>query len=393
MNEGHALLARIHNLERDLDRAFKPFGGKEELRAQFDRYFSGQRIALARLKQELKESPPKPTVEAWGEFKKINDGCGKLFAECLSYLAGVEVRRAGLDDGVGMLADAFLDDLSARTGISWGGVSLLGSETSYNRIVEIVRLRFPEFSVWSLPAAAHEFGHMVARKLKAATVLRDDILTTPFQDFAEEAGGGLEVSFLHELFADVFATYATGPAFLCRSVLLSFDPRRAYQHGKDHPMAAMRVELMRRTLEWMAEGWLGTAVSRVTEIDTAWTRALESAGVPSSLAERLDDTEMETLEAWWRGIVGLLEANLPQSARYRGWLAAQRLWQALEDTDRSGGLFGEIDDPPADVTQADVLNAAWLFRLNYPFAHNVRLPELERTARGWCNVCMKRANK
>ena len=397
MSDSHALLSRIEALERDLSRAWEAFDTpkidvdlRNRVKAQFATFFNSKIHDLARLRERLDNGSKDPVDKPWDAFRRIAAECDALFAECLAFLAGVQIRSAGIDDGVGMLADAFLDDLSTRTGIGWQRVTVLGEETLFSRVVDIVRLRFPEFSVWGLPAAAHEFGHVVARKIKAATILEDNLDSKPFQDIVDAAGGGQVENYLQELFADAFATYATGPAFLCRSVILRFDPSVAYSHGTTHPMSAMRVYVMRRTLERMSDEPIASFDGVLRRIDQLWQESLTSVGQPLALVERVDPFRLEALEQWFKDFFELLETSLPPSARLATWLQAERLWGDVERATKERDLFERISAPHDDDGLPDVLNAAWLYRIHHPHGEGARLAELERAAKGWCEAIVRR---
>jgi hypothetical protein len=394
MRRGDAVLAdagslrsRIDALERDVVRARKAFQSpmiadplRERVRARFDVLLDKQSLALATLRRSLDESVGEPGSGAWHALRKIRLDCDRLFSECLGFLAGVLVRSAEVDEGTCAVADALLNKLQERTGIGWSRVTILGDETLFDRVAGIIRLRFPEFSVWGLPASTHEFGHVVARELRTASVLEDDIATRPIQDIVDAEGGGSIEGHLHELFADMFATYVHGPAFLCRSVLLSLDPARAWEHGKTHPMPAMRVHVMRMTLERMDGGDFKDVSTRIGE---TWSAALASVGEPTELEDRLDEPTRVRLEQWLEKFFGLLGSELPKKARYGTWDHARQLWLGLEAAHDSQNLLADLR-PREGSEVPDVLNAAWLYRLGHAYGPNARLAELEVEARKWC---------
>jgi hypothetical protein len=379
------LSARIGTLERDVQRVEKAFASdsispelRQRVRARFDTLLNKQRLALGALREQM---APERGKKAWAAFQTIAADCDRLFSESLAFLSGVLVRGAGLDDRMCEVADTLLDELARMTDIPWARLTTLGDEAAFDRVAGIIRVPFPEFTVWSLPVTGHEFGHVVARELREAGVLKDELNTHPFQDIVDEAGGGRLEDHLHELFADVFATYALGPSFLCKEVVLTFDPTTAYQPGATHPMSAARVHVMCRTLERMEVKPEGTLEVILDRVESTWQDGLESAGQPRLLKERIDSDALERLDRWLEDFYGLLAAELP-NARYHGWLRFTRLTQELETTVKEGNLLDDIE-AIEDDSLADILNAVWIYRAYRPESPAARLPEVERAGRRW----------
>jgi hypothetical protein len=164
--------------------------------------------------------------------------------------------------------------------------------------------------------------------------------------------------FLNEHFSDLFATCSLGPAFAATCLLLRFDPVAAHQDGKEHPGDARRAHLILRVLEKMNDTEPGPVrpygdVAR--HLREQWHKGLRDAGQPTALA---DEAEAQ-LDHWVEELYALADREMP-GVRYRkqGWLRAQRLADEV-GPDRDG--------PPAlrdEDTLADLLNAAWLCRLN-----------------------------
>jgi len=130
---------------------------------------------------------------------------------------------------------------------------VLSSDDFFRDFVQIIRLRFPFCGIWDLPVAAHEFGHFVAGQLNltrmgGAHYLAVQEYKSGFMqqnsEIREEWGFWLE-----EYFADVFATFALGPAYGFTCLLLRFDPASAYQQlDNNHPVYARRVHVILQTL-------------------------------------------------------------------------------------------------------------------------------------------------
>ena len=89
-----------------------------------------------------------------------------LFEESLALVEGALVRGAKLDNGLCQIADALLDELRTKADVAWGRFTILAEGEFFGEMAQIIRLRFPEVSIWNLPIAAHEFGHFVGPELK-----------------------------------------------------------------------------------------------------------------------------------------------------------------------------------------------------------------------------------
>jgi hypothetical protein len=355
MDEMAVCSAQLEALAQHLGRAQQALHADPidtELRERVQVRFSGLIDKQQRALQELRaEVTPERLPQTWRELKAIRRDCNVLFAESLAFLQGALVRTAGLDSGICQIADDLMEELRQRTDISWSRLTIPGEAALFGQLAEIIRVPFPEFSIWSLPLTGHEFGHLVAQELR---VLDGDAYVFPFRELVDELGpGGQTERFLQEYFADIFATYVHGPAYLCLAVVLRFDPVTAHVDGRDHPSAMRRVGVMLAVLEAMDAGAALPLYGSIREaIGRLWERGLEATG-RSAQAAALDPASVE--HGWAMRIHGLLESELSQ-ARYDGWLRAQRLAQDLQP----------YADPPKaqeDDTLADVLNAVWLWRL------------------------------
>ena len=116
-----------------------------------------------RLRIESKE----PSLErAWKRLHAAQERCRVLFAEYLACHHGVAARRTGVDNGLCAIADALLDELELPPKIRWPGFTVLSNSEYFDEMASIIRLRFPEVSIWNLPVAAHEFGHFLCQTVE-----------------------------------------------------------------------------------------------------------------------------------------------------------------------------------------------------------------------------------
>ncbi len=342
-----ALLAQIEALSENLDRgrtALETSRIDGGLRAAVDSCFRN-RIASKSKELEILQSRTRGAtrLEAyWGGFRQLQKECGDLLREVLAFLEGALMRSAGLDADICRIADALLGELDASTDIRWQRFTIMADRDLFVGMSEIIRISFPEFSVWNLPVAAHEFGHLVAEELHR-NLGRD-----PFGEILESEGKKPEAhgrQILNEFFADLFATYALGPAFACTATLLRFDVGDAHRRSPTHPTAAERMHLVFKTLEKLNQLHVAGPYSGIIEqLRQLWEGSLDAADQPpleAEVARQLDSRLNQLYE--------LLD-NAYSEARYasfsRAWTLAEN-WQAQPD----------------ELTLRDVLNAAWLCRL------------------------------
>ena len=223
-------------------------------------------------------------------------------------------------------------------------------------LAAVIRIRFADAGVWSLPLVGHEFGHFVAEEFRVRR--RDRSYRYLFQEFvrSESRIAPSEAQHLHERFADLFAVYALGPAAAYASVLLRFDPSRAGEPTAHHPSDAERVHGMLRALTLMDGERRGAPeYSRAIEqLGCTWAEGVRAAGT----SEELTQERIDALEPLLATMYGWLQDKLPPRLRYDGWLRALRLADTL-------GADGQADPSPgAACTLPDVLNAAWICRAN-----------------------------
>ena len=335
------------------------------------------RKRLRAQKDQLEElagrvGPDSATEDRWRELQFLTKEAEAQLAESLGFLEGALIRRSGLDGGICRIADWLLDELSASTGIGWVRLTILAAEESYAQRAGIIHLRFPEFTVWALPLAAHEFGHVVAQELREMRA--DGSFDYPVTSEITSAGSG--AAHQRELFADIFATYALGPAYPCTAILLRFSPTRGASPDADdqHPNDGKRVSAMLKTLRWLSRR--ADPVTRpydgiAAALETTWTTALRATG-----ADDLDEEALDKV-AYWVEVVYLPLLNKElEDARYGGWGAALELARRLDQ--RHDGAMGV-------PRIADVLNAAWRARLARPQDDNT----VERLGAAALELCRR----
>jgi hypothetical protein len=357
--EGSILPTQVEFSTRELQYARGALNAVEEIderifdrvKPELEQELDAHQKALGALAASLRNK--NPDVEMWQTYGKLRRQSRLLYRECMAFLQGAVSRSVGLDDGLCRLGDALVDELSERANVPWRRMTVLAEEESFAELAQIIRVRFPELSVWNLPAVAHEFGHLATSELRSK--VRDDRqwrVERPIQDLIGEAADQRGWDHRHELFADAFATYTLGPAYLGACVLLRFDASTATEDPPRHPSPAKRVHAMLGVLESMdqKEGFATPFASSRTKISTLWTRATAAAGTTSEIADP-DRQEIETLVDRIWNVLEMQRREL----RYTGMPRARE-------------LAHELGEGPAEARDdeqlADVVNAAWLARLD-----------------------------
>src|SRR5262249_12447089 len=302
-----------------------------------------KRNAFRSLEQDLTTGGV-PLDVVWSKFQLDRRDCKPLLAESLALLQGALTRKAALDEGMCAIADAMLRDLSVQTDISWPRFTIVATDEFYAEISGVIRLRYPEVGIWNLPVAAHEFGHYLSRRIP----------NDPFgQMLALESKRGQSIEpLLNEHFADLFATFALGPAFAFNAILLRFNPLTAMTRGVAHPSDIERTWWILETLRRMSvdEGAGPRYYDDVIDdLEKSWSEAVKAAAGQSSA---LPAEAKDRLEGWLDEVYQIISTELP-GVRYKGWLQAQGLAKTMADGKKS--LANGITIP-------DVVNAAWFSR-------------------------------
>ena len=252
----------------------------------------------------------------WTTLRGIEDACQSLFRECLAIVQ--VVRGAGLDNGLCEIGDALLQDLGHGADLHWGRFTILAESESIVELGSIVRLRFPEVSIWSLPVAAHEYGHFVGPRLEVQDPGQPS--RHPFQDFLEQIreDDPRYYYYGHEFFADLFATYALGPSFACCCILLRFDPVTASTEYSTHPSAAQRVYWLLSVLRAMDEQDPFLSFSGIIkDLENWWSATLAASG--QSAGSLVSPDASSRLDSWRDELFAMVEDHLPPGTRYGGW--------------------------------------------------------------------------
>jgi hypothetical protein len=333
-----------------------------------------QRKRCQSLQQRLANG--EETAEVWEGLRALRPATGRLLSESLALIHGSLARDAGVGVAACNLADALLDDLETRLPVRWRRFTVLAESELISGPADIIRMRFPEATVWSLPIVAHELGHFVARELWDREP--DEERTFPIMQMLEREAQERDpyaARQLEETFADVFATWTIGPAYAMSCLCLHFDPTSETDPFDEHPGDVARMEVILRALE-RANELAKTEGEIVARLRATWDACLGAAGED---AVALTRSERDLVESRVDALHALLERHVGR-ALYRGWHRAEELVPELAEDDAL------VTDAP-ELEPWDVINAGWRCRLDVPAGEVHHIRRLgERTA----ELCRRR---
>jgi hypothetical protein len=352
------------------------------LNKQVRQQFRRQRRILADLHEKLVKQGQQPvnTAEAWETYAAARDDSERLFEESLEFIGGLTFRLTGLDDErVFELADQLIVTCAREAYAEpWHFLTVPSlREVVTKSRARLSRIRFPEWTIWTLPLTAYVLGHEVMEEHDIAPLVSRRMEAWARQDVAHRH--------LHVLLADIFGAYIMGPAFGHASIWLHFDPSRAHIESVDHPAERSRAHVILRTLASM-EGHEDNAwANSVSRLQSQWNAALAGASPPDEWQDdpaSLDELVVDTLTHFDE------ESTLTMEAAYSplNWTEAKRLYQQWRG-DALGSQSHPLSTEPDTLTGArDVLNAAWLQRLEFPND----TPRVEQAAAETCKKVLFR---
>jgi hypothetical protein len=318
--------------------------GGERLRSML----AGLRTDLDRLAVQVRRSgADRDRLERLSELRRASD---RALSESLALVTGALAREFGLDRGRCAEADRFIALLARRLDRRLARPTVPAEQEYLHRAADVIRRRTPDYGIWDLPVMAHEFAHVLVNGLLSYDAV-DDLQRRRVAELLE--GRPTEVRRqAEELFCDVFACFAVGPAYACCLVMHRLDPSAAAGNDprRSHPSDAARVHACLRTLRRMntngpSAGWFGTTLWR---LDRAWS-AMQADADPTA---RLDEDQRAALDVELVEIWAVLEGAL-DAVRFPAGNGVDRIMDDLDAGRAPRPGHGAID----------LLNAAWVSRM------------------------------
>jgi hypothetical protein len=294
----------------------------------------------------------------WDELKEL----GSVWGEYLDYLAGLSLRHDGLDAGVCDIADDLIQELHLLSQAELAALAIPGREGCDGILPKIVYLRFPEWTVWALPLAAHELWHIV----EAGDSVILAIFKNAVADREIENVERSEKIDLRECLADAFATYTMGPAYAWSCVVLVLNP--------DDQFRAQCIFRTLRHLNKKNESY-GVLQNVLDQLDELWTEAMREAGVrPEPLPHHF--------ERWIDALIHSLDIS-PLSFPTESWIPFVRpLAKELQD------ITIPVED--IDIKQMNLrlaLSASWQTRIDSP--PEISLKTFKEITERCTRLCMR----
>jgi hypothetical protein len=279
--------------------------------------------------EEKDESAANELIEsAWVAYTtQVQAESDDVFHEYLDFLGGLALRETGFDRGICQIADELIRSSARFPDVTWGSLTIPAREEALTMtMARIIRLGFPEWTIWALPLTAHEFGHVVVSR-------------PTMNDYVEnQASDELSRRIVGICLADAFATYVMGPAYPCAAILIRLDPLTAYSPDDDR-LTAKRAESMLRMLAAMDDRAGGAYTGVLERLTEEWREALRQApgnGEPT-------DEDRAKLAHWASYLEGTLQ-NLDEGGADGD--IRERLVADLEATNH-------LILAPAELTQED----------------------------------------
>src|SRR6185503_8084314 len=86
----------------------------------------------------------------------------EVFCECLEYIGGLALRDRGFDQRICDIGDHLIVSCAKDwNNLKWQSLTILAAQERLGQtMARIIRLRFPEWTIWTLPFTAREFAHV-----------------------------------------------------------------------------------------------------------------------------------------------------------------------------------------------------------------------------------------
>jgi hypothetical protein len=320
------------------------------------------------------QKPGADLRKKWAVFlDKANNINRDVFAEYIEFLGGLALRDTGFDAGISQVAEELMRTYSPdRKNPDQALAIPARRRTVAMTLPRIIRVTFPDWTIWALPSTAHEFWNVVAKNdLK-------DRLQSALRDLTNDTDT-IESRF-NDCLGDAFATYTMGPAYAFFAIYLLLNPRSPFSTSETgQPADDVRALSISEMLKCMD--------SKETEIDppyesvrkdlnSAWTDAIAETGAQPIVDQKKQIDEVKQVaedkdrvtvlvKALWKT---LTTGPFPPFTAYVWNVIGEWVDKLLENQVKK-------IEVPHGAELRHVLNAVWLARV-----HPKRKRELDITA-------------
>ena len=313
--------------------------------------------------------------DLWSRVDQLNEESQEVFSEYVDLLHGLAMRDTGFDHGMCQLADNLIQDILEYV----PSASPCFTIPSYREAMEktlanIIRLGFPEWTVWALPLVTCDLGYIISSSIDLH-IVQEFVKETLQVELNQE-----QVLILKSWIPDTFATYAMGPAYACATMLLRFNPTRVntkqkhysfFTHAEqqDLPTDAVRCQVIICMLERMNKEANESSIDSEPYIDfikmlkDAWDASLKQA--QPQLSENQEASIQIDVKQWTEVLWNLFESKAYTRYSATDWLEIRDKYKWAEEFSNN-----KVPNSPAISIKIKsqlrhVINAAWLARLKY----------------------------
>jgi hypothetical protein len=218
-------------------------------------------------------------------------------------------------------------------------------------LASLIRLEFPEWTIWTLPLVAGELGHVV---------MNNPIIRDPLNDTIQTYADKRQSKLLEQLFPDAYATYTMGPAYACAVMLFRFNPQHAYKNQQKLPCEAVRGQVILQMLERMnaTESLQKPWTTVIKQLKDSWELALHQAQPSECLTQQQQDDIKAWVELLWETLKNATFGRYP----IEGWTIIEQWSKAFCSS--STPTF--VSEEMLVALPCHIINAAWWARFCCP---------------------------
>lgn len=353
--------------------------------------------------------------EDWETYRRKAKDCRGLFEEYVGLLQGVALRDAGFDSDLFRIADRLPSLWRRPGGYSWRSMAVpAGQELLDQSAARVLRIGFPEWTVFALPLLQHEFGHVFLRlpllqrppaqatEGTTADGALGDLAAAPGGSGAGPANGNPTAAIC---IADAAALCVTGPAYACAVLFMRLEPADVQtEDDLTTRRAAVILEALKRIAEKCPEDSPLTLMH--LRLKTEWEKAVSVLGNIDAMHAAEQSVEVgKWVRAAWQVVTTEDPDCAPKLPPWAAkWAVAYNLSVELRRASRLQAAPEAIDldsivstDDPRFALGL-VLNAAWMVRVGparmaddpSPGEPDVTNPgEIERVGREAVRCCLQ----
>jgi hypothetical protein len=293
--------------------------------------------------QSIHEQVTRATSDAdlavvWRRYAGWSAACLKVFRDYVDLVRGVLMRDAGLDNELCRVADALVRDSGQWKDFEWKSLTIPASEDHGDvSSLRLIRMGFPEWSVWALPLTMYEIGHLFAEiNRKVPPIVREqsdlaetmesvrlanDEMSDEQREASIKAARDQTAKRCEIWIADAYATARLGPAYVWATMLLRADPGSDVDDRRVAVMLEM-LDLVMRT-HGDRPGRAEFAAER-DEIREQWCAARVQVSGVSEMAPPEDAIQKLTKAVWSLITVAFGPAEWAESLQITNALEARR---------------------------------------------------------------------